>query len=133
MIHCIVLLLCQFCISIQLSIDALFRWKMSGLGVLQRMRNVEASTKSMAVTLQSESSSMSDNSVASTSIPPLMTPEEVAQELRCSRAHVYNILARRVQGLPVLPSIHIGRRTLVRRTSFHEWLLKVEHVAVEAA
>jgi len=59
-------------------------------------------------------------------IMPLMTPEEVALELRCSRAHIYNVLSGKVAGLPPLPTIRIGRRTLIRRAAFEEWLRKVE-------
>ena len=59
-------------------------------------------------------------------IAPLMTPEEAAKELRCSRAHVYNVLAGKVPSLPPLPVIRVGRRTLIRRVMFREWLLRVE-------
>lgn len=66
------------------------------------------------------------------SFRPLLTAEEVALELRCSRAHVYNILGGKVLGLPPLPAIRLGRRTLIRRTALQEWLLQVE-VGVQAA
>ena len=69
---------------------------------------------------------------SSESARPLLTAEEVALELRCSRAHVYNILGGKVPGLPSLPAIRIGRRTLIRRKALQEWLLEVE-AGVKAA
>ena len=52
----------------------------------------------------------------------LLTVVEVAQALRCSKAHVHNLIAGRVRGLDPLPAIHLGRRSLVRRESLNEWL-----------
>ncbi len=52
----------------------------------------------------------------------VMTVIEVAQALRCSRAHVHNLIAGRVRGLIPLPAIHLGRRSLVRTASLKKWL-----------
>lgn len=75
-------------------------------------------------------SQVSNDTIATS---PLLTPEEIASELRCSRAHVYNILSQRIQGLPVLSTIRIGRRTLVRRGAFQNWLLQVENAGAQVA
>src|SRR5436305_6962763 len=56
----------------------------------------------------------------------LMTVVEVAQALRCSKAHIHNLIGGRVRGLPPLPAIHLGRRSLVRRTSLEQWLERNE-------
>ena len=56
----------------------------------------------------------------------VMTVLEVAQALRCSKAHVHNLIAGRVRGLNPLPSIHLGRRSLVRRETLIEWLERNE-------
>lgn len=52
----------------------------------------------------------------------ILTVSEVAADLRCSKAHVHNLIAGRVRGLPPLPAIHLGRRSLVRRESLNAWL-----------
>lgn len=44
----------------------------------------------------------------------VMTVREVASVLRCSKAHVHNLIAGRVRGMNPLPAIHLGRRSLVR-------------------
>lgn len=40
---------------------------------------------------------------------------EVALELRCSKTHVYNVIAGKVDGVRALPAISMARRKLVRR------------------
>ena len=55
----------------------------------------------------------------------ILTIPEVAAELRCSKAHVYNIIRGRVAGVQRLPVISLGRRKLVRRSSLEKW--KAEH------
>lgn len=47
----------------------------------------------------------------------LLTMTEVAQLLHCSKAHVSKALAGRVTGCTPIPSVHLGRRALVRRAS----------------
>jgi excisionase family DNA binding protein len=58
----------------------------------------------------------------------LLTIKEAAAILRCSRAHVSNLLAGRVLGLPRLPYIKLGRRKLIRRESLLRWLGETEGV-----
>ncbi len=52
----------------------------------------------------------------------VLTVIEVAHELRCSKAHVHNLINGRVQGVPPLPALRLGRRHVVRRSSFDEWM-----------
>jgi excisionase family DNA binding protein len=56
------------------------------------------------------------------SLCQVMTVPEVAQALRCSKAHVHNLINGRVRGATPLPSVRIGRRRLVRRSSLDEWI-----------
>ena len=51
----------------------------------------------------------------------VLTAAEVATELRCSKAHVYNTIAGKVDGVSPLPAICMGRRKLVRRSALEEW------------
>jgi excisionase family DNA binding protein len=56
----------------------------------------------------------------------VLTVAEVAQELRCSKAHVHNIINGRVPHLPPLPVLRIGRRVLIRYDGLKAWMLSVE-------
>jgi len=49
-------------------------------------------------------------------------PQEVADILRCSKAHVHNAIHGKVQGLPKLTHLTMGRRKLVRRDWLEQWL-----------
>ncbi len=51
-----------------------------------------------------------------------MTVSEVARELRCSKAHVHNLINGKVRGAKPLPSVRIGRRRIVRRLTLDEWI-----------
>lgn len=66
-------------------------------------------------------------SVMSQEVPSILTVEEVAEELRCSRAHVHNLIGGKVPAVSPLPSIALGRRRLVRRESLDAWIAKNEH------
>lgn len=52
----------------------------------------------------------------------ILTVSEVARELRCSKAHVHNLINEKVRGTKALPSIALGRRRLVRRESLNSWI-----------
>jgi excisionase family DNA binding protein len=52
----------------------------------------------------------------------ILTVVEVATELRCSKAHVYNAIAGKVEGVSPLPAISMGRRKLVRRGALEQWI-----------
>lgn len=51
----------------------------------------------------------------------VLTVRDVALELRCSVAHVYNVINGRVKNVPRLPTIAIGRRKLIQRDTLEEW------------
>lgn len=59
-------------------------------------------------------------------ITALLTMAEVAALLRCSKAHVSNIVSGKVNGVPALPSVQLGRRILVRREAMLTWLRSLE-------
>jgi excisionase family DNA binding protein len=52
---------------------------------------------------------------------PLLTLPEIANELRCSKAHVSHLINGKVEGVPPLPAIALGRRRLIRRSTFEHW------------
>jgi len=51
----------------------------------------------------------------------VLTVAEVAEDLRCSKAHVCNMINGKVVGVLPLPVICLGRRRLVRRETLEEW------------
>lgn len=51
----------------------------------------------------------------------ILTAADVAADLRCSKAHVYNVINGKVAGVTPLPAIAMGRRRLVRRSSLERW------------
>ena len=51
----------------------------------------------------------------------VLSPVEVARELRCSKAHVYKLIHGKVEGIPLFPAINLGRRKVVRRSSLEFW------------
>ena len=59
----------------------------------------------------------------------ILTVAEVALELRCSKAHVYNVIAGKVDGVRALPAISMGRRKLIRRTALEQWMETSETAA----
>ena len=59
---------------------------------------------------------------------PLLTLGEIAFELRCSKAHASKIINGKVRGISAIPSIRIGRRPVVRRSTFEKWKADCETV-----
>jgi hypothetical protein len=51
----------------------------------------------------------------------ILTAKEVADELRCSQAQVYRLICGSVDGLTPLPSLALGRKKVVMRSSFEAW------------
>ncbi len=51
----------------------------------------------------------------------ILTVPDVAAELHCSKAHVYNVINEKVVGVTRLPAICMGRRKLVLRSSLERW------------
>lgn len=56
----------------------------------------------------------------------ILTVTEVAEQLRCSKAHVHNLINGNVRGAPLLPSVQLGRRRLVLLTTLTTWISKNE-------
>jgi len=52
----------------------------------------------------------------------ILTVKEVANILRCSKAHALNVIQGRVQGLPKLAHLSLGRRKVVRRDWLDQWV-----------
>ena len=66
----------------------------------------------------------SENSVAIDEPKPgtVLTIDDVATILRCSKSHVCNVLNGRIPGVPKLTHFAMGRRKLVRREWLEEWM-----------
>jgi excisionase family DNA binding protein len=56
----------------------------------------------------------------------LLTLFEVAKLLHCSKAHISNVIAGKVQDCPRIPAVRLGRRLLVRREALVMWLTQNE-------
>jgi excisionase family DNA binding protein len=52
----------------------------------------------------------------------VLTVMEVARELRCSKAHVHNLINGKVPSARPLPALRLGRRRLILRTSLDSWV-----------
>jgi hypothetical protein len=52
----------------------------------------------------------------------VLTINEVASLLRCSKAHVCNLMAGKVPGAPKLTHVCLGRRKLTTREWINEWM-----------
>jgi excisionase family DNA binding protein len=52
----------------------------------------------------------------------ILTISEVAKVLRCSKAHVHKALTGRIAGVPQLAYLSLGRRKLVPKEWFEQWL-----------
>jgi excisionase family DNA binding protein len=52
----------------------------------------------------------------------VLTIREAAALLRCSKAHMANIINGKLQGVPPLLSIRAGRRRLIRMSSLQRWM-----------
>jgi excisionase family DNA binding protein len=61
--------------------------------------------------------------------PQVLTLDEAALLMRCSKAHVQNVVRGRVANLPALPCVRVGRRVLIRRESLDRWLAGIESPA----
>jgi excisionase family DNA binding protein len=56
----------------------------------------------------------------------VLTVNEAAQIVRCSKAHLLNVIHGKVSNVPPLPCIHVGRRILIRREALDQWLRAIE-------
>ena len=52
----------------------------------------------------------------------ILTINQVAEILQCSKAHVSNALNGKVANVPALPHFSLGRRKLIRREWLEAWL-----------
>jgi hypothetical protein len=52
---------------------------------------------------------------------PILTAKEIADELRCSKAQVYRLMNGEIEGLTPLPTLPLGRKRVVMRSSFEAW------------
>ena len=59
-------------------------------------------------------------------VPSVLNLAEAAMLVRCSRAHLCNVINGKVRGIPHLPTVRIGRRVLFRRESLEQWLRELE-------
>jgi excisionase family DNA binding protein len=59
--------------------------------------------------------------------PEILTVPEAAFELRCSKAHVLNLINGKVHGSKPLPAVWLGRRRVVRRHTLDAWIQANEH------
>jgi excisionase family DNA binding protein len=56
----------------------------------------------------------------------VLTLAEAARAIRCSKAHLLNIIHGRVANVPPFPFLRLGRRVLVRQEALDRWLREVE-------
>jgi hypothetical protein len=61
-----------------------------------------------------------------TSLPLVLTLDEAASQLRCSRAYLNRVLAGQVPDLPPLPVFHIGRKVCIRTAMLQRWIARLE-------
>jgi excisionase family DNA binding protein len=59
----------------------------------------------------------------------LLTLTDVAKLLRCSKAHVSNVVAGRVRNCVPIPVVRLGRRRLVRRSTLLHWIEENDKLA----
>ena len=52
----------------------------------------------------------------------ILTIREVADILRCSKTHAQNVIVGKVQGLPKLTHLSLGRRKVVRKEWLDQWM-----------
>jgi len=56
----------------------------------------------------------------------VLTISEAAHVMRCSKAHLQNVIQGRVVNVPPLPCVRVGRRVLIRRESLERWIAAIE-------
>jgi hypothetical protein len=61
---------------------------------------------------------------------PILTAREIAVELRCSKSQAYKLLNGEVKGVAKIPTLPLGRKKVVRRSSFEAWKRAVEIGAI---
>ncbi|MBV8895956.1 MAG: helix-turn-helix domain-containing protein, partial [Acidobacteriaceae bacterium] len=61
----------------------------------------------------------------------ILTVTEAAHELRCSKAHLHNIISGKVRDLPPVPVLRLGRRRLIRLDALQTWLRSLDIREIE--
>ena len=61
---------------------------------------------------------------------PAMSVADVANEMKCSAAHVLNLIHGKVPDVPALPAVKTGRLYRVRRATFERWIEQCEAAQV---
>jgi excisionase family DNA binding protein len=56
----------------------------------------------------------------------ILSVEDVAKILDCSRSHAANLLTGKVPGLPPIPHVRAGRLRRIRREALMEWFRQQE-------
>jgi excisionase family DNA binding protein len=56
----------------------------------------------------------------------VLTIPEAAAELRCSKSHISHLVNGKVPNVPPMPHVRVGRRVLIRRSSFKQWMELIE-------
>ena len=59
---------------------------------------------------------------ATADLPSVLTLDETAAFLRCSKSHASKLARGTVRGVPALPVVRLGRRIIVRRDALLDWL-----------
>jgi predicted DNA-binding transcriptional regulator AlpA len=52
---------------------------------------------------------------------PVLTAQEVAEDLRCSKSQVYRLMNGDVEGVTALPYLALGRKKVVLRSILEQW------------
>jgi hypothetical protein len=52
---------------------------------------------------------------------PVLTAEEVSEDLRCSQSQVYRLMSGDVEGVTPLPHLALGRKKVVLRSVLEQW------------
>ncbi|PYT29768.1 MAG: hypothetical protein DMG57_10535 [Acidobacteria bacterium] len=63
----------------------------------------------------------------------VLTTDEVARELRCSKAHVSKAISGKLSNVTPLPVVSMGRRKLVRRAALLKWIEANERAILSAS
>lgn len=61
----------------------------------------------------------------------MLTLSQVAAQLRCSKAHLSNVINGKLLCVPPLPVVRIGRRVLIRPETLQTWLSQLEERGFE--
>ena len=62
----------------------------------------------------------------------VLTVRDLAMELRCSIAHVHNVINGKAKHVSKLPAIRMGRKKLVLRETLEEWKRANEQADLDA-